>query len=1158
MAYPGQTHYRVGGLNRAFALSSLALLGSVVWAMVDDWAREWKRWQRAFQVEEADRAERALARAQSPEFRSELERLEREVGAAERAERDRAAEVAPLETDYRDKQGKEYAADQAYRIARAEHQVHLWRIQEDRVQRDEPAYGEDVLQASQTRVEGRRKEWEALAADRAVAETKYQKAVEARTTAAKELAELRGRSAPFNQKIEPIRPTTLSGKALRAIRDFPGLDFMAPSLLVQKVVLDDLWFDLNFPGTRKRRVDMCQTCHLPVDREGWERPDPEVPSSPGGRNPLKTHPRLELFLSASSPHPKDRVGCTICHRGNGEALEFIRVDHAPRDDAQAKTWEEERHWHKQHYWDFPMHPLQHVEAGCVQCHKDTLETAGREAPTMRRGHELFERSGCYACHKLAWFPVSRKPGPTLAKVASKTTKEWVAGWLRNPKSFRPGTPMPRVFHLENRVSETWDENLIAAVAQYLFENSAPADLPAPPAGDAEKGKELVSRRGCLACHEVKGIEGSGHSWSTFGPSLDGLGAKMRPEWIHAWVLDPKGMWPETKMPNLRLTPEEAGHVTAYLMTLGTTPERFRPGLPAVDRMELRKQAKTFLASSRPLKEAEETADRLDGKDPATLERVRGQIQRPLASDDPLLEFVGHQFIQRQGCYSCHEIPGFERSQPIGVELTEWASKPFEQLDFGFLYRDEPWQRWVAHKGSLGEAVSPGIAARPCLPKSRHDWIAQKLRAPRSYDHEKARAPLDLFRMPQFDFPEEDIRAIATFVLGFVKDEIPVAMRHRPAPRERAIEDGLAAVRRNNCVGCHVFRMEELAFKGSGGEEVIAYGRTSLDDADAKELYFELWETTPGHGRTSEKITVPYASRISHKPLEGGGILPALSAYWAEKNGWEPGDPKALVLSPPFLVREGTKVQAPWLFSFLKKPVTLRPWLEVRMPTYGLPDAEAGALAEYFAADEARNYGRTYSRELRQALGGLPQTSLGVDAKVAASAEQASRMIAALESSRFGAGDALRKLQAYAAEKQIRLLSPPGLPFEHVREREESYLEEKEKVHPDYLASGERLAREQGFNCFKCHWQGTVAPPSDDPYAQAPDLDRARTRLRPDWIRSWIEDAQRWYPGTNMPTFGTQAGFPALMGGAPIGGQLDAVKDYLLNLDRVPGPRTAGR
>ncbi|MGH7149944.1 MAG: hypothetical protein ACREIU_04570, partial [Planctomycetota bacterium] len=557
-------------------------------------------------------------------------------------------------------------------------------------------------------------------------------------------------------------------------------------------------------------------------------------------------------------------------------------------------------------------------------------------------------------------------------------------------------------------------------------------------------------------------------------------------------------------------------------------------------------------------EAGETAEGLDRRDPETLRHAREALQRPLASEDPLLEFVGHQFIQRQGCYSCHEIPGFERSQPIGVELTEWASKPFEQLDFGFLYRDEPWRRWVTRKGSLGEAVSPGIAARPRLPKTRHDWIAQKLRAPRSYDHEKDRLPLDLYRMPQFDFAEEEIRAIATFVLGFVKDEIPVAMKHRPAPRERAIEDGLAAVRRNNCAGCHVFRMEELAFRGAGGEEVVAYGRTSLDDPDAKELYFELWETTPGQGRTSEKVTVPYASRISHKALEGGGILPALSAFWAEKNGWEPGDPKALVLSPPFLVREGYKVQAPWLFSFLKKPVTLRPWLEVRMPTYDFPDAEARALAEYFAADEDRNYGRLFSRELRQALGGLPKESLGVDARVAATSEQATRMLTALESSRFGAGDALRKLRAYAAEKQVRILPPPSLPFEHVLEREDSYVEAKERLHPDYLASGERLAREQGFNCFKCHWQGNVAPPSDDPYAQAPDLDRARTRLRPDWIRSWLDDAQRWYPGTNMPTFGTQAGFPALMQGAPIGVQLEAMKDYLLNLDRVPGPKTAGR
>ncbi len=211
MADPGQTHYRVGGLNRAFALSSLALLGSVVWAMVDDWAREWKRWQRTFQVEEADQAERELARTETPEFRREKERLERGIQAAARAERDRAAELAPIEADYRKKQGEEYAADQTYKIARAEHQVHLWRIQEERVRRGDPRFGEAVLQESQRRVEQSRLAWEELASARAQAEETYQRAVEARTKAAKELAELKGRLAPFLQKIEPVRPTTLSG-----------------------------------------------------------------------------------------------------------------------------------------------------------------------------------------------------------------------------------------------------------------------------------------------------------------------------------------------------------------------------------------------------------------------------------------------------------------------------------------------------------------------------------------------------------------------------------------------------------------------------------------------------------------------------------------------------------------------------------------------------------------------------------------------------------------------------------------------------------------------------------------------------------------------------------------------------------------------------------
>ena len=55
-----------------------------------------------------------------------------------------------------------------------------------------------------------------------------------------------------------------------------------------------------------------------------------------------------------------------------------------------------------------------------------------------------------------------------------------------------------------------------------------------------------------------------------------------------------------------------------------------------------------------------------------------------------------------------------------------------------------------------------------------------------------------------------------------------------------------------------------------------------------------------------------------------------------------GDFRRLVseptLAPPMLTPEGAKVQPDWLYAFLQGPITIRPWLDVRMPTFGLDDA----------------------------------------------------------------------------------------------------------------------------------------------------------------------------------------------------------------------------
>jgi mono/diheme cytochrome c family protein len=57
----------------------------------------------------------------------------------------------------------------------------------------------------------------------------------------------------------------------------------------------------------------------------------------------------------------------------------------------------------------------------------------------------------------------------------------------------------------------------------------------------------------------------------------------------------------------------------------------------------------------------------------------------------------------------------------------------------------------------------------------------------------------------------------------------------------------------------------------------------------------------------------------------------------------------LTQAPPNLLGEGQKVQQPWLYNFLKAPYPIRPWLQVRMPTFGLGDEQATQLVRYFGA-----------------------------------------------------------------------------------------------------------------------------------------------------------------------------------------------------------------
>src|SRR5207237_2572354 len=114
----------------------------------------------------------------------------------------------------------------------------------------------------------------------------------------------------------------------------------------------------------------------------------------------------------------------------------------------------------------------------------------------------------------------------------------------------------------------------ASVA-YLWTNSEKAALlaAAAPKGDAAKGKETFEAVGCKACHVAeKGSaarRSEGSAERDYAPNLWNVADKAKPEWIYSWVKNPKALWPQTKMPDLRLTDQEESDVKEYLLTLSS-------------------------------------------------------------------------------------------------------------------------------------------------------------------------------------------------------------------------------------------------------------------------------------------------------------------------------------------------------------------------------------------------------------------------------------------------------------------------------------------------------------------------------------------------------------------------------------------------------------
>ena len=94
----------------------------------------------------------------------------------------------------------------------------------------------------------------------------------------------------YDRKLKTVDPNsmTLPNKIANFIRDLPILDLSNPYYKINQVIIPDIKENMIFAEVS--RVDRCMTCHLGIDKKGYE----DAPQ------PYTTHPNLDLYVSSAS------------------------------------------------------------------------------------------------------------------------------------------------------------------------------------------------------------------------------------------------------------------------------------------------------------------------------------------------------------------------------------------------------------------------------------------------------------------------------------------------------------------------------------------------------------------------------------------------------------------------------------------------------------------------------------------------------------------------------------------------------------------------------------------------------------------------------------------------------------------------------------------
>jgi mono/diheme cytochrome c family protein len=259
---------------------------------------------------------------------------------------------------------------------------------------------------------------------------------------------------------------------------------------------------LQVSPTGLNRTDRCITCHLGM----------ENPFMAGAPQPHALHPGNYI-----ADHPVEKFGCTICHGGQGRA-----VDRVPAFGEDPSV-----------HWDFPLLHPPYIESSCGKCHLSIFsgQIALEGTATFVYGKEVFSREGCLGCHRARG--VGGIIGPDLTGQGEKTKHEYsftnikgeqtISNWLkehfRDPEMVSPGSDMLKLDLPEEELEALATFTMGLAKPDISYDYLAVEALQEFRGMRAELSPTRTWSITCSSCH---GKEGKGKDYETYRTGVPSL------------------------------------------------------------------------------------------------------------------------------------------------------------------------------------------------------------------------------------------------------------------------------------------------------------------------------------------------------------------------------------------------------------------------------------------------------------------------------------------------------------------------------------------------------------------------------------------------------------------------------------------------------------